>query len=97
MENLMRAAASTIGRRSFFRSLGKFGMGAAAVVGVHLLSKSASAQDPCMGALPSCDNMGGDCQGAVLADLRPCGHGGTKHCVATKPNANGCDWHCGCK
>ena len=81
MENLMRAAASTIGRRSFFRSLGKFGMGAAAVAGVHLLTKSASAQ-----TCGWCDNMGGPC------DLPhhpgdACGHKGTKTCQAGKPNS----------
>ena len=95
MEKLMRAAASTIGRRSFFRSLGKFGMGAAAVAGVHLLSKRASAQ-----TVAFCDNNGGACAGLPVGSA--CGRDangdsiGDKTCVGTKPNANGVDFHCQC-
>ena len=101
MEKLMRAAASTIGRRSFFRSFGKLGMGAAAVAAVLLLPKRASAQIPCPDpdrpdTYLACDNNGGPCAlPAAVGD--PCGHNDSKMCMAAKPNSvDSCAFHCQC-
>jgi len=56
MERFITTMAKRLDRRSWLRSFGKLGMGAAAVTGALLLSRKASAQ-------VLCGNNGGQCAG----------------------------------
>jgi hypothetical protein len=77
MENFIRNTGRMLDRRSFVRGLGRWGMGAAAVAGVLLLPKQASAVD-------FCNNMGGSCAG------QPVGTACVKHPGKTcQPASNG--------
>ena len=93
MENFIRDAGRILDRRTFFRGLGKWGMGAAAVAGVLMLPKKAGAQTNCVPGDPTnpcfCGNQGGSCANKQEFDL--CGHNLTKQC-AYDPSNNNC--HC---
>jgi hypothetical protein len=87
MENFLRNAGRSLDRRSFFRGLGKWGMGAAAVAGVLLIPKKSAAEDT-----PFCNNNGGpdwSCQDRPVG-FEGCGKNGDGICVAS---GNG---HCKC-
>jgi hypothetical protein len=103
MEQFIRTAARTLDRRSFFRGLGKWGMGAAAVAGVLLLPKKAQAQEtdcnlPDYTGPVFCRNNGGPCEGvrvdAGSADNSCNGHP-TKICISREPD-NFCNPRCQC-
>jgi hypothetical protein len=85
MEQFIKTAARTLDRRSFFRGLGKWGMGAAAAAGVLLLPKGTSAQ-----IIQFCNNNGGSCAGLPVGSF--CGPRGDKVCVTPKPDSD----HCQC-
>ncbi len=85
MKNIIRKAGENLDRRSFFRGLGKWGMGAAAVTGVLVLNKKASAQG-------TCNNNGGNdtsCHDRPVGYIG-CGKNQDGICVA---NSSG---HCNC-
>ena len=78
MERFIRTFADALDRRSFLRSVGKLGMGAAAVAGVLLLPRKAFATcAPCTGTgnVAACV---GQCDGAVCRSGSP---GRRKVCV----------------
>ena len=82
MENFIRNAGRSLDRRSFFRGLGKWGMGAAAVAGALVLSKKASAQ-----ILTVCRNNGGPCADVTVTDPpSPCNGHPDKVCISREPD-----------
>lgn len=96
MEQLIRRVAEALDRRSFVRNLGKVGMWAAAVAGVLLLPRRASAIPGCT----ICQSDGTHSQGqAPCNGLRPgdpCRAGKSRDahiCVGYNDPANG---DCGC-
>ena len=82
MEKLIKTVGESVDRRWFLRMLGKLGMGAAAVAGVVLLPRQASAVDtPCTMAcdatLKGCqrdcrDNPTPGCRSACKDDHHAC-------------------------
>ena len=78
MERFITTAARTLDRRSFFRGLGKWGMGAAAVAGVLMLPKKGGAQ------VTFCGNNGGQCAGVPVGTS--CGHNDDKICISREPD-----------
>ena len=99
MERLVQALADGLDRRSFFRKLGKLGMGAAAVAGVLLIPRQAYActaacpdnsppakgKNPCWGK--EAVNNGGDPAKTSCSTGRSAG---TKQCVQN-PTTCACD------
>ena len=89
MERFIKAVGDSLGRRSFFRKLGKLGMGAAAVAGVLLLPRRASAD---------CDLV---CEAGCDSDLRTClksqcGHGDATCKHVCQEIHHSCLSGCGC-
>ena len=106
MEKLIKAVGDSLDRRSFFRMLGKLGMGAAAVAGVLLLPRRAYALecgvDPGLACNP--DNSVGPSLGRdngknpcwTLHEGDPCGNGrkgANRHCHQNTPG----DCTCTCE
>jgi hypothetical protein len=89
MEQFIRTLGDALDRRSFIRRLGKVGMGAAAVAGVLLLPKEASAV-----CTNLCSNKSGACKGACEGELGGCGvvGGNQEHCH----HHGGPPGHCSC-
>jgi hypothetical protein len=79
MERFIQTTARILDRRSFFRGLGKWGMGAATVAGVLLLPKNSSAQD-----IVFCRNNGGPCATRVVGDA--CNGRPDKICISREPD-----------
>ena len=90
MERLIKTLGDGLDRRSFFRRLGKLGMGAAAVAGVLLLPRAASAcTDLCGNSDPK-----DDCYHSHLT--RTCKNDGDKGRTCQRVGAGkSCD--CACK
>ena len=84
MEKLIKAVGDGLDRRSFFRMLGKVGMGAAAVAGFLLLPRQALAQSP---RICTSDEV---CAG--LRPRAPCGYAG--HCRVLSANSTGLQCAC---
>ena len=79
MEKFITTAARTLDRRSFFRGLGRWGMGAAAVAGVLMLPKKGAAQ-----IVTFCGNNGGPCSLTPVGGT--CGHNDDKICISREPD-----------
>ena len=87
MERLIKTLGDGLDRRSFFRKLGKLGMGAAAIAGVLLLPKEASA-----GGCAVCTNPNGDCGASAIPDSTICRKQGFGICRVA--NSRTCRCYC---
>ena len=94
MERFMKRFADVLDRRSFFRRVGKLGMGAAAMAGVLLLPRqAASTPPPHRRCNPKSETSWQGLRVGDQCSLGPCTSAGT--CVTVPTTGHGVI--CGCR